>query len=264
MSKLIFIGMGLYDSEDISLKGLEALREANHIFVEFYTAKMAKGTIKKIESKVCKKVTILNRDQVEDRQIILSHAKKEIVAFLCQGDPFTATTHIELLLCAKQQKIETQIIHGASVVTAIPGLLGLQYYKFGRTTTIAYPEGEYLPESFYEVIGENLSRGLHTLVLLDIHSKEKRYMTANEGIELLLKVNSNRKDNIFTPDTLTCVVARAGSKSPFIAANKAKKLLNMYFGAPLHSLVIPGKLHFKEAEALMILANVPKKELPDF
>ncbi|WP_455391901.1 hypothetical protein, partial [[Eubacterium] cellulosolvens] len=56
-------------------------------------------------------------------------------------------------------------------------------------------------------------------------------------------------------------VARAGSMTPTLAANEAGKLIEMDFGAPMHSLVVPGKLHFKEAEALIKFANAPKEIL---
>ncbi len=261
MNKLIFIGLGLYNSRDISIKGVEALKNADHIFVEFYTSKMAEDTIDNLESMINKKITILTRNQVEDGDLILSSTKKGNVAFLCQGDPFTATTHVELLLKAKLHGLVTQVIHGASITIAVPGLLGLQFYKFGRTTTLAYPEGEYFPESPYDIISENLFHGLHTLVLLDINEKEKRYMTANEGINLLLEIYSKRGNGLFTPKTLTCVVSQAGSDNPIVVANEANRLVNKNFKAPLHTIVVPGKLHFKEAEALVILANAPKRIL---
>ena len=258
MTELIIIGLGLNDGKDIAYKGLEKLREVDIIFGEFYTAKMAEETVQQIESLIDKKILILTRDQVEDGTIIFNNALKGSVAFVCQGDPLTATTHIELLIRAKQLKIPTQLIHASSVVTAVPGLLGLQFYKFGRTTTLAFPDGAYFPESPYEVIIDNLKRGLHTLVLLDIDAQKNRYMTANEGIDLLLKISSKREDTFFSNDTLICVVARAGADDPKINADLAGKLVKKDFGGPLHTIVIPGKLHFKEAEGLIILADAPE------
>ncbi len=35
---LTFIGLGLFDEYDISLKGLEAIREADLVYAEFYTS----------------------------------------------------------------------------------------------------------------------------------------------------------------------------------------------------------------------------------
>ncbi|MCK5561370.1 MAG: diphthine synthase [Thermoplasmata archaeon] len=262
MGRLIFIGLGPHDGKDISLRGLEALKSADQIFAEFYTATMAEGCVEYLESLTDKKIEILTREQVETGDPILDRArrKESTVAFLVPGDPLTATTHIDLLLRAKSLNIASDVIHGPSVVTIIPGLLGLQFYKFGRTTTLAYPEGEYFPESPYDVVLENKKLGLHTLVLLDIHAEEERYMTANEGIDLLLRIGSKR-DEMYTPRTLSCVVARAGAKTPIVAANEAGELLKMDFGAPMHSIVIPGNLHFKESEALVKLANAPKEIL---
>jgi diphthine synthase len=263
MGKLIFIGLGLDNGKDISIKGLELLKTCDYLFAEFYTSDLAKGSIEYLE-KVCNKhIEVLDREQVEDGDLILKKAQMNDsnVAFLVPGDPLTATTHIDLLLRAKEQTISTMVIHAPSVATVVPGLLGLQFYKFGRTTTLAYPEGEYFPESPYDVIAENLSMGLHSLVLLDIHADKKRYMTANEGIQILLEINSRRDDETFTPKTLACVVARAGTSNPIALADYAEKLLEHDFGPPLHSIVVPGKLHFKEYEALITLANAPKNIL---
>jgi diphthine synthase len=40
-----------------------------------------------------------------------------------------------------------------------------------------------------------------------------------------------------------------------------KDILKRDFGLPPHTLVFPGKLHFMEAEALVTLAEAPKKIL---
>ena len=94
-------------------------------------------------------------------------------------------------------------------------------------------------------------------MLLDIVAVERRYMTADEGIETLLAIESKCREKLFTPNTLICVVARAGSSEPLIRADYIKKLQTEDFGEPLHSLVIPGELHFKEAEALVKLGKAP-------
>jgi diphthine synthase len=263
MTKLIFIGLGLHDCGDLSMKAMDVLKTSNFIFAEFYTASMAKEHIASLEAQVGKTIEVLNREQVEQGDILIDHAKQDevTVAFLVPGDPMTATTHVDLLLRAKKENVTTSILHAPSITTVVPGLLGLQFYKFGRTTTLAYPEGDYFPESPFEVLMENQKLGLHTLILLDIHADEKRYMTANEGIELLLSLASRRGQNIYTSQTLTCVVARAGSDDQVVAADAAEQLLHRDFGAPMHSLVVPGKLHFKESEALIVLAGAPERLL---
>ncbi|UCH71553.1 MAG: diphthine synthase [Thermoplasmatales archaeon] len=255
--KLTFIGLGLYDEKDMSLKALEGIKNCDKIYLEFYTAKLVGTNINKIEKIIGKKIEILSREQVEKGNKIINSAKKGNVAFLIGGDPMTATTHVDLRLRALKEGIKTKVIHGISIITAVSGLLGLQNYKFGRTTTLAYPEKNYFPTSPYDIIKNNKKMGLHTLVLLDIQADKEKYMTANEGMKLLLKMEEKEKEKIFVEESIVCIVARAGSDDPLVMANIVKDLINKDFGLPLHTLVVPGKLHFMEIEALEKLAQLP-------
>ena len=169
----------------------------------------------------------------------------------------TATTHVDLRLRAAKAGIPTRIIHAGSILTAAPGLLGLQTYKFGRSTTLAFPQKNFFPTSPYDVIAANLKGGLHTLVFLDIQAENNRYMTATEGLHLILEMGHHLNDTTVTDDTLACVVARAGSENPVVAADRIKALVHRDFGAPLHILVIPGTLHFIEVDALTAFAGLP-------
>ena len=263
MSKgmLIFIGLGLYDEKDITLKALEKIKNCDKVFAEFYTAKLVGTDIKNIEKTVGKKIEVLNREETEKGDKILNSAKRQKVCFLIAGDSMTATTHVDLRVRAKELGIQTKIIHGSSIFTAVSGLLGLQNYKFGRTTTLAYPEKDYFPTSPYDVIKENKKMGLHTLVLLDIQQDKDKYMTANEGLDILLKMEDIKKEKIILQDTTACVVARAGSDDPVTIADSVENLIKKYFGPPLHTIVIPGKLHFMEIEALKALAQLPAQQV---
>jgi len=254
--KLTFIGLGLYDEKDISLKGLKEIKTCDKVYAEFYTAKLIGSDISKLEKTIERSIEILSRKETESGSIILEAAKNKKVVFLTCGDPMVATTHVDLRLRAKDMGIETRVVHGSSIVTAVPGLLGLQNYKFGRTTTLAYPEKEYFPTSPYTVIKENRQMGLHTLVLLDIQSENKRYMTANDGMKLLLQMEEKHGENVINEESIACVVARAGSLEPIVVADTIKKLMSRDFGPPLHTLVVPGKLHFMEIEALAKLADL--------
>ena len=257
--RLIFVGLGLYDEKDISLKGLNELDNCDKVFAEFYTSKLVGLDKNTFEKKLGKPIEVLSREESEKGDKILDYASKEKVGFLTCGDPMIATTHVDLRLRAMKRGIETKIVHSGSIVTAAPGLLGLQNYKFGRTTTLAFPEKDYFPTSPYTVIKRNKEMGLHTLVLLDIQADNNIYMTANQGMELLLKMEEKLGGNILSEDSVICVVGRAGSPDPVIAANTIKVLLNKDFGPPLHTLVVPGNLHFMEVEALEVCANLPKE-----
>ena len=246
---LTLIGIGLDNEKDITIKGLEAVKKADFVYLENYTSKL-NCPVSALEKLYGKKIILADRDLVESRaDEILEKAKTKNVAFLVIGDPFGATTHSDLFLRAKGEGIEIKIIHNASIINAI-GEVGLQLYKFGKTTSLVYPEDKYMPKSAYNIIKENKSIGAHTLVLLDIKSNKMRYMTANEAINLLLDIEAKRKEKIFTEDTLCAGVARIGSENQKIKSGSAKKLLNEDFGSPLHALIVPGKLHFVEEDML--------------
>jgi diphthine synthase len=260
---LYLIGLGLYDEKDISLKGLEALKKVDTIYAEFYTARLVGGDIKTLENELGIEINVLKREEVEDENIPIKEAENKDVAFLCAGDPLIATTHTDMMIQARRKDIGTIVIHSSSILTAAPGLAGLQAYKFGKVTTIPFTEENYFPHSPYEAIKNNLKDKLHALVLLDIQAHLDRYMTANQGLEYLLQVADDKDDGVITGDTLAVVVARAGAGKPVVRADKVSKLVDEDFGGPLHCLIIPSELHFVEAEALVVLGGAPESIIKD-
>jgi diphthine synthase len=255
--RLVFVGLGLYDEKDVSLKGLQELKQCDEVYAEFYTAKLGHFDIKAFEDLIGKKIEVLSREETEKGDKIIDAATQKNVVFLTGGDPMIATTHIDLRLRAIKHGTSTKIIHSGSIATAVPGILGLQNYKFGRTTTLAFTEKEYFPTSPYSVINRNKKMGLHTLVLLDIQAEKNQFMTANDGFELLLKMEEKLRKHIITDDTIACVVARAGAPDAMVVANTIHVLKKKDFGPPLHTIVIPGNLHFMEIEALELCAELP-------
>ena len=255
---LYLVGLGLYDEKDISLNGLEAIKSADVVYAEFYTARLFGGDLKSLENLAGVTINILRREEVEEDNLPIKQAKTKNVAFLTAGDPLMATTHSDILMEARRKGIKTRVIHASSILSAAPGIAGLQAYKFGKVTTIPRPEENYFPHSPYQVIGENKKMGLHTLVLLDIQAHRDYYMTANEGLEYLLRVENKRKEGLITGDTLAVVIARAGSPEPLVRADRVNVLTGEDFGGPLHCIIIPGDLHFLEAEGLVILASAPE------
>jgi diphthine synthase len=257
VGSLTFVGLGLWDHRDVSLRGLDALRRAEVLFFETYTSRLGGAGVEDLEALYGKPITPVTRAEVEDGQRILDAAKAQDVAFLAVGDSMAATTHVDLRVRAAKLGIPTRVVHGASIVVAVAGLLGLQSYKFGRSTTLAFPHGEYLAESPYDVVLGNLQRGLHTLVLLDLDAERGRYMSASEGLALLREITRRRGDAAQLRDeALACVVARAGAPDVLLRAGPLATLALEDFGPPLHTLVVPGELHFLEEEALRALAGL--------
>ena len=186
----------------MTLKTLKFAKEVDKIYAEFYTAVLTGTTIEKIEEVLGKKIHVLGRKDIEyEGYKLIEEAKDRDVMLLTAGDPMVATTHVDLAIEAKKRGVEVLIINAPSIYSAV-GITGLQLYKFGKTTSIVFPEENYFPETPYNVIKENLERGLHTLCLLDIRidDNEKRFMTANEGLKILLELENRKKENALGQD----------------------------------------------------------------
>lgn len=250
---LKLIGMGLWNEKSMSLEALEEAKDCDVLYAEFYTSRLqglrgsgaqGLGDISALEKQIGNEIRVLDREEFEGwTKKFLQEAKEKKVGILVSGDALTATTHIDLLIEAKKAGIPIRIIHGSSIYTAAAGLSGLQIYKFGRATSIPF----FKAESPYDILAENIKAGLHTLIFLDIG---ENLMSANEGMKKLLEIEKKKKKKVFTENTEVVIIARAGSENPLVKFGKVKDLLNENFGGPMHVLIIPGKLHFKEKEYL--------------
>jgi diphthine synthase len=167
---LHLVGLGLHDARDVTVKGLERIRGCAKVYAEFYTAILTGTSHAQLESFLQRPVQLLDRLGVEKGAAgIVEEARRSEVALLTAGDPLTATTHTDLMVRCHAAAVPLHVVHAPSIYSAAPGLLGLQHYKFGRATTLVRPQAGWDPTSPFDAVAENHARGLHTLVLLDIH-----------------------------------------------------------------------------------------------
>ena len=230
---------------------------------------------------------LADREMVESSSDdILSGADKTDVAFLVVGDPFgfatelrcpddrelmhhSATTHVDLVLRARELSIPVENIPNASILSAI-GSTGLQLYNFGQTVSMVFFSDSWKPSSFYDRIKENVQIGLHTLVLLDIKVKEQsvenmargkkiyeppRYMTVSQCAEQMLETEEERKEGVYTGESLAIGAARVGARDQNMAVGTLRELCEVDLGKPLHSLVLLGKrTHIMERDFIRAFA----------
>uniref|UniRef100_H2Z0E5 diphthine methyl ester synthase n=1 Tax=Ciona savignyi TaxID=51511 RepID=H2Z0E5_CIOSA len=259
------IGLGLGNPEDVTVKGLNAIKSAQRVYLEAYTSILTCGK-EALEEYYGRSIILADRDMVEQNsEELLRDAKKSDVAFLVVGDPFGATTHSDLVLRAVEQDIPYRVIHNASIMNAV-GCCGLQLYNFGETISIVFWTDTWKPTSFCDKIDENLKRGMHTLCLLDIKVKEQsienlmrgrkvfeppRYMTSNLACSQLLEaIESKNSETGLTKETMCVSLAAVGSDEQKIVAAPLKELVNCELGPTLHSLIITGTLHPMELDFL--------------
>jgi diphthine synthase len=253
---LTLISTGIHDERDISLRGLEKARECDTLYAELYTMILDTDT-QRLSTLLGKKVDPLRRRGLEEQSDeILEKALTQRVGILIGGDCLSATTHVSLLIEAKKRGIPVEVVHASSIFTAVAET-GLSLYKFGRTVTLPLPERG-PPDTTLDVLKENKEQGLHTLILLDLDAEKGRHLPLPRAISILLDA---QKPEEFSPDTLCVATARLGWEDSTIRADRAAELKRLDAGLPPHALIVPGRLHFMEAEALKVIGGCPEEAI---
>jgi len=275
---LYLIGLGLCGVKDITVRGLEIVKNCDFIFMEFYTSILGVD-VEELSKFYEKEIILADREMIENDfdEKILEKAKTSKVALLVVGDPFSATTHIDLYTRAIKTGVQIEVLNNASIMNSC-GISGLSLYRFGETVTIPFFTNSWKPCSYLEKILKNMSCDFHTLVLLDIKVKEiseenlcrgrkiyekPRFMTVNVALEQILESEEILKTGKINEETLVIGIVRVGAPTQKIVSGKIKELLKYDFGTPLHSLIVCAPtLHSMEKEMIEFysIENVEKRE----
>jgi diphthine synthase len=250
VAELRFVGLGLGDEQDLSRRAWGVLARTPRLFADGYTSVWGAGAFERLAAELGRPVVPLDRAAVESAEPILAALDRgEDVALLVVGDPFAATTHVALRLAAEARGHAWTYLPNASVLTAVPGWLGLQPYRFGRTVSLPLPEPGFAPTSPLDGIAANRAAGLHTLVLLDLRPDEGRFLRAEEALRLFAE--RDPAGHRWPRAAAVAVVARVGTAEAQGWYGPPADLASADFGPPLHALVVPApELHFEEAAAI--------------
>ena len=135
---LYLIGLGLSDEKNITIRGLEYIKESDYVYMEYYTSIL---TVDKtiLEKYYNKEIILADREMIESNfdKEILEKAKTKKVSLLVVGDPFSATTHMDLYLRCINEGVKVETVHNASILNSI-GITGLSLYRFGETVSIPF------------------------------------------------------------------------------------------------------------------------------
>ena len=240
------IGLGLGTIEYLTLGALETAERMDELLLDTYTSWIHPDLMKYLREKFGERLVKADRSMLEERidELIEKAGEKEI-GILVPGDPLIATTHISIILEARRRKIPVYLVYGVSIISASASASGLQAYKFGRITTI--PRDGVGVETCYRVVAENLEKGLHSLILLDTADGGLRIPDA---LKMLMMVEDKLGYGIFDRDSMVICLARIGSSEEFRWAGRIMEALKLHYPPPPHLIIVPGELHFAEAEAL--------------
>jgi len=252
---LWLIGLGIEGLDGMSMKGREILKICNLIYIERFTGYLSDSEISELR-RYCKHndnvVNVVGRLFVEDGREILEQAGDKEVALIVYGEALIATTYIELFIRATKRDIEVKVIHSASGITSLIGESGLQIYKFGRASTIMSEPQSAI--SVYNTLLDNLLLGNHTLILTEYSETKENispfFLEPSVAMMMLLDVEKDQRSQAFTEETFVLVASRIGRADKKIISGHVRSLMEINYEAGPHSLIVPGRLHFVEKEAI--------------
>jgi diphthine synthase len=249
---LWFVGLGISGFKSIPIEAIDILSNADIVYLEQFTSPIGKSDLTKIKNATKGEFKLAKRWLVEDGNEILKNAKKKKVVLLAYGDPYIATTHIELRTRAIEEKIKTRSIHASSSLTSMIGECGLHFYKIGRIATIMSEMALTTP---YYVIYKNIIEGNHTVLLLEYNQDKDFFLDPKDALKGLLETEKGQTRNVISLSSYAIVASRIGFKDQKIISGKISSLRKIDFGKPPHTIIIPGRLHFTESDALKMLGQ---------
>jgi len=256
---LVLVGAGLRRSQ-LTKEAEEVISGADVVLVDTYTMPAARWLLEAARelNPAAKEAT---RTDLEDNSAnIIDLAKTLDVVIIVPGDPLIATTHSSLVVEGKRKGVEVKVVSGVSGVCSMESLLGLHFYKFGRTVTLPGPwRGVSADEAAIELLG-NLCRGLHTILLLDV-SPEGNSLKPSEGLrelrESLVKLLQEGQLSLISK---LLVLLVSIDDQVHVKRLRLDAPLRDY-EVPVGSLVVPGRLHVSEREFLQYVYSIPDSEL---
>ncbi len=262
MGSLVFVGLGLAGSTSLTIEGIIAAKAADKVYLEVYTSPSDDSLRRELESIIGAGVEIVGREIVEDGRRIIEESRGQNVVLLAPGDSMVATTHMDLRIRAVAEGVETRVVHNASILSALLGETGLHAYKFGKTVTMAR-SGPTLHTTVYNTVFENLVQRLHTIVLLEHDYTSGFFFDPLSAIKGLVETEDELRQGIFDEDTLLIFASRVCRRDQSVVAGRISTLRHKDFGQPPHVLVVPGRLHFTEVDALKTILKTGEEEIRD-
>ena len=250
---LWFIGLGVSGISELSENTISIIKNAEIVYLESFTSPISEDEKIQLENISSGKFKIAKRWLVEDGNEILENAKERETVLISYGDPYIATTHLELKTRAIKDNIKTKTIHSSSIVSSLIGEVGLHYYKVGKILTIMNdPKSLITP---YNTIFDNLLNRIHSVVLLEYNEDKSFFLEPQNALSMLLDCEEKQKRKIISSETFGIVASRIGKNDQRIISGNVDNLIKSKFGEPPHSIIIPGKLHFTESDAVKMVTE---------
>ncbi|MDC0194200.1 diphthine synthase [Candidatus Nitrosopelagicus sp.] len=250
---LWFIGLGISGISELSDRTLSIIKNADVVYLESFTSPISEAEKTQLKNISNGEFKIAKRWLVEDGNEILSNAKNKETILISYGDPYIATTHLELKTRAIRDNIETKSVHSSSIISSLIGEAGLHYYKVGKILTIMNDTKSMITP--YNRIFDNLLNKAHSVILLEYNEDKSFFLEPQNAFSLLLDVEKTQNRKIISLETFVIVASRIGKSDQKITSGKISKLIKKEFGEPPHSIIIPANLHFTESDSIKLVTE---------
>ena len=102
---------------------------------------------------------------------------------------------------------------------------------------------------------KNVIEGNHTILLLEYNQDKDFFLDPKDALKGLLETEKGQRRKVISTSSYVVVASRVGFKDQTIISGKISSLKKKDFGKPPHTVIIPGRLHFTESDALKILGE---------
>lgn len=242
---LYLLGLGLRGVSSLTNEGNFVIRNTTKVYFETYTSISPDNTIAELERIYTRNIEPADREFVEDGRELIELARSEDVVLIITGDPLSATTHNQLRADAMDAGVKVEVIENASILSVVPGRIGLFPYRMGPPVSLPFAQENFLPRSVLEKISLNLKSGFHTMLLLDL--KEGRTMFPREAVEILLLMEDKYNIGAVSPDTEIFSLSRVSQKGETLIFDTARNIANAAIDLSPSLLVIPAPLNHSES-----------------
>ena len=265
---LNIIGIGT-KKEHITQEMIQVIQNSDKVYIEHYT-NFYQDSFEELEKYLNVTIKTCIREDVESRakELLLNPSKENNITLLIIGDVLVATTHTDLLLRARVMNIDTKIYHNISIANLITRT-GLQWYKFGKVTSIPFFNEKFMPRTPYLQLYDNLKIGAHSLFLLDLNPSNdvaykghEKYLPAHKALQFLLDIPKimleeeeieEKEANCIDNETHAIICSRLGMNDETIWYGTIEELIEKDSQKNLPEplcIIIPSEMHEIEEEYL--------------
>ena len=240
------LGIGLRGVDSVTLGEMRILSKCERIYFETYTSISPAEAVSEISSITSKHIFPLGREDMENPAELLMEARDHDVCIIVTGDPLSATTHNQLRLDAISAGVAVNVVENASILTALPGKVGLLPYRMGPPVSLPFLTERFSPRSVLDKLGRNRQMGFHTIILLDL--KDNRTMYPEEAFSYLKQLEEKHGTGVVRNDSMFVVASGVSQAGENLSYGTFEKLSKISWKSSPSSLIFPADLTEKESE----------------